>query len=223
MILLLRRGDGNPEVFWLFLAIVAVIFGVAYFYSKKRTKDLTEAAATVGFLPAEDVPIVCEMPIFSHHVDLSNIFVGSAQGYEATFFDLQVGQGKSSYSQTVAGFRREGLVMPPFQIHNTDLGDRIAKHFTHEIVTIDGDPNFAARYTVRSVNPEGCRQFLTPEVLAYFTQLPPGKWTFEGSGDSLILYRRGSTVAGSKILEFLNDAGSLAAGFLSLLRPTAVI
>jgi hypothetical protein len=223
MLLLIARGSSQSGYFFLvWIAIVLLIFLTAYLFEQKRKRDIAAAAANLGFMPNEELPISCELPLLQRSSEIENIFTGSSVGLEAAFFDVQVGQGRGSYTQTVAGFRRPGLVIPPFEFHETNFGDRIAGFFPSKIVRVDSDLNFSSRYTLRSVNPEEVKIFFTPEIAAHFVQLPPHGWTIEGSDDSVIVYRSRKRVSPSNLSNFLNETGNVAAGFLGLLRPTSV-
>ena len=213
MLPLLRTSDPNGLL--IGLGIFVLVLFLAYIFGVQRTKNLTAAAASFGFAPAQDVPFVRQTPLFQRNISLSNIFVGTTGGFEAAFFDLRVGQGKNSYSQTVAGFRKAGVNIPPFQLHATNLADRIAAHFSDEIIPIDCDPSFSHRYTVRSKAREECQSFFSPMVAAYFAQLPPHKLTIEGAGEGVILYTHGSLCNPSKIGDFMNETGNIAVGFFS--------
>jgi hypothetical protein len=72
------------------------------------------------------------------------------------------------------------------------------------------------------VDAEGCKRFFTPEVAAYFVQLPPHRLTIEGSADAIVVYQARKTVSASNLSEFLNEKGYVAAGLLGLLRPGSV-
>jgi cbb3-type cytochrome oxidase subunit 3 len=225
MLLLFARGSSQDGgyFFLAWMAVIGFVMLVAYLYEQKRKKAIAAAAANLEFVPNEDLVIPCDMPLLKRSsFAIRNIYTGSSVGLEAAFFDVQVGQGRGSYTQTVAGFRRPGLVIPPFEFHETNFGDRIAGFFPSKIVRVDSDLNFSSRYTLRSVNPEEVKIFFTPEIAAHFVQLPPHGWTIEGSDDSVIVYRSRKRVSPSNLSNFLNETGNVAAGFLGLLRPTSV-
>lgn len=223
MLLLFARGSSQSSYYFLiWVALILLIGFTVYLFEQKRKKAISAAAANLGFMPSEDLPMSYEVPLLQRSSEIENVYTGSSVGLEAAFFEVRVGQGRGSYTQTVAGFRRQGLVIPPFEFHETNFGDRIAKFFSSKIVRLETDLNFSSRYTLRSINPEEVKTFFTPEIAAHFVQLPPHSWTIEASDDSVIVYRSRKRVSPSELGNFLNVTGNVAAGFLALLHPTSV-
>jgi hypothetical protein len=223
MFLLLRGSSQDGGYFLLaWMAVVGSVMLIAYLYEQKRKKAIAATAANLGFVPNEDLLIPPDMPLLKRHgFSLENVYSGNCLGMDAAFFDVRVGQGKNSYTQSVACFRRPGLVIPPFEFHQTNFGDRIAKIFPSKIVRVESDPGFSSRYTLRSADPEGLKIFFTPEIAVYFAQLPPHTFTIEAASDSVVVYRRRKRISPSFLPNFMNETGNVAAGFLGLLRPTS--
>ncbi len=202
------------------LVCASLMCGISAAFVVRRRGAVARAGAQFGFQVAEDVPVLCETPLFDHVVDSANVLVGKWDDCDATLFDLQ---GSSNYltksnTQTVAGFRKEGLNLPVFQLHTTDLGDRIARLFSHDVVDVSAPEEFGDRYTLRSINPLECLAFFTPEIIAFFATLPRHGLTIEGYGDTVILYRPGARVHPAKLSEFLQQTGDIASAFLACVR-----
>lgn len=219
--LLLARTTSSDGSGWYIFGFFAVLFAIFYVMSVRRTKNLTKSAAEFGFLPSEDLPIDESMLVFRESTTLSNRFVGNWNGLEAAFFDLQVGSGKYSYEQTVAGFKRNcNLLIPPFQLHEKGFADKLAMKFSHAYLEIENDPAFTERYSVKTSEAvkDECMAFFDDSVRAYFAQLPPHKFTIEGADDSVIIYKVKKMVKPADVNAFMTEAGNIATGLLSILK-----
>jgi hypothetical protein len=220
MVMIMWRGTRDPNAIWFGICFAIVVFTIAFLYERNRRQKLAAAAATMGFVPGGVGQLSRDLPLVKRCTGIENVYTGNILGYEGAFFDLRIGRGRGSYKQTVAWFRRPGVNIPQFQLHETNLGDRLSSPFSSQTVNIQSDPNFSARFTLRSSDREGCERFFTPEVAAYFTQLPDFNCLMEGVGDSVILYRRRKRVS-SELINFMNEKGNVAAGFFGLLRPVS--
>lgn len=211
------------------VAIVAIIYLITAWFDRRRTEALTAVSMEIGFLFVgkewKDVPQPPQLQsaLFSrgHAKTFRNIMTGSAAGRRAYLFDYKytVGHGRSArtYNQTVAAYCKDGLQLPSFSLNSQGLMHKLWDAVVHKDITFDSNPNFGARYILRSDEVERTKVVFTPPLLSFLESLDTQKkWQMEGMGDTLIVYRAGKKAKPGDFKLFLEETSALAGQFFSL-------
>jgi hypothetical protein len=211
------------------LALVAVIITISVHYAKKRTRELTEVAQQIGF---QFVGKNWSGPSLSsqHKTSLlqrtrgrfSNVMTGASGGLQISLFDYTYPMGKSSVTQTVAAFSQD-RPLPPFALRPENVFDRIGDAVFHNDIDFDSNPEFSARYLLRSPDEVNTRRLFSPSLLTYLEQFQT-KWYIEGTGSTLLIYRGGRPVSPPDMPAFLEETSGIARTFFAsdtLKKPVA--
>lgn len=213
---------------WWSLAILAaailVVYLVVSFFARRRTNALTEAAARLGFtyngnkwLDQNRAPQL-ETWLFlneKRNARFENIIFGNRDGLSCNFFDYSFSMGKSSVSQTVARFTQD-VGIPEFAVAPQDILHKVSDAVLHKAIQFESDPDFSKRYRLVSSDEEKARALFTPELLSFVESLDASKkWHVEGSGNALVIYRRGKKVRPEEFAAFVEQTTQMAKSFLS--------
>jgi hypothetical protein len=206
----------------LFVAIWIVTLALSVYFKRKRTKDLTDVAARLGFTfqgeewnrrPAPQL----ETPIFEKKYRRTrNIISGTREGMDANFFDLTIGQGRSSTVQTIAAFSRD-IALPQFRLAPQDTLHKLSDAILHKQITFETQSDFAKRLRLTGHDEARIRQLFTPDLISFVLGLDPRPtWYFEGAGRTLVLYRPTKKVKADNFPQFVDETARLAGTFFTL-------
>ena len=198
------------------LMILAVV--LLQFWSNWRRRSLSTAGAAFRFrrlTQGETLPIVLVPLIARPNRTYFVILQGRLNGYEAAFFDLYCTSGKSWDYQSTVLVKKPGLTMPKFQLQ-TKQWLQAYQRTCGESLEVPGREENMASLRLSSEDPEWAREIFSTASPEFFEQVRKGKWTVEGFQNSIVIYRWGTRIAPRKLQEYVQQAGGLATGMLSL-------
>ena len=210
--------DKNPFLVPIVLvAFFAAIIVFAYRARERRKKALIAAGAEMGFVPTDEASLTIDkIPLFDNRRgEFRTIMQGAAGGYASWLFDYFYSRGKARVVQTVVAFNNPGMNLPLFELHPKGWIDSFASALGNKIVKFPATNPFADRFTIVGPDTEGILRLFTPDLQNYIEGLPQTGWIIEGCNNTLALYRRQKTVAASGLRAFVDDASSVAQGFLA--------
>jgi hypothetical protein len=231
----LASGSGE-SAFVVFAVLAAALIGgglavwaIQRAFNRRRTDGMKTATQEIGFTFEGDewadlrhAPML-ETALFGkgHSEGFRNIVTGSRSGMKASLFDyaLRVGSGKNSHTeaQTVGTFVKEGIYLPYFDMRPNKPFDRVVDAVTHKNIHFESNPEFAKHCFLKSPLEKDVRLLFTPALLTYLEQLDSQKkWSIEGTGNTLVIYRSRKRVAPTELREFLDETSSIANSFFSL-------
>jgi hypothetical protein len=191
---------------------------------RRREAELRKVAGRMGFAYAPHGDPLRQEPFLDPKITkasyrMSQAFYGyphvlRGQGADGpvTIFDVWHGGGSHSgkpdasnpYKVTMAGFRVEGLDLPPLSISPERKSDRftdvvlkpLRDAFGWRDIDFDDNPSFSDRYSLRSGDEDRARALFSPALVAFWESLPPEhRLTAEVSGGSLVVHREPKSLA----------------------------
>jgi hypothetical protein len=198
-------------------AIVAGLLAVKHVVGRKREQALRNVAQQLGLsFEGEDwshgsrAPQL-ETPLFERKSDeqIRNIMSGHREGLAVSFFDYSYGRGRSHTEQTLAAFSQE-VWLPSFELGSKSILRGMSDTILHREIRFQSNPDFSKRFRLASVDPEKVRELFTPGMLSFVETLDPkAGWRLEGSGQTLVVYRRQKKlVRGSFLRSWRRQPGS---------------
>lgn len=156
-----------------------------------------------------------------HTVEFKNIMSGSRDGLKTRLFDyeLRIGTGKGSHTetQTVGAFSKDGVYLPYFEMRPNKPFDWVVDAVTHKNIHFESNPEFAKHCFLQSPLENDLRPLFTPALLTYLEQLnAQQKWSIEGAGHTLIIFRSRKMCPAADVRPFLDEMSSIAGSFFSL-------
>ena len=227
-------GGGSALVVFATLAAALIGGGLAVWavqkeLTRRRTEAMKTAALEVGFTfegdewtdPRPGLFLATALFGKGHAVEFKNIMIGSRGGLKARLFDykLRIGTGRNSQTeaQTVGAFSKDGVYLPYFEMRPIKSFDWVVDAVTHKNIHFESTPEFAKHCFLQSPLEKDVRTLFTPALLTYLEQLnAQKKWSVEGTGNTLVIYRSQKRVAPTELREFLDETSSIANSFLSL-------
>ena len=195
-----RKAGG---LFWLFffglLGIIALVFGGAFYFDRRRTQKLESLVKLWGwrfrpFSNQADVAMISasQLGTRGRNRKMSNFIELPAGADQPMVFDAQFteGSGKSSrtYHQTVVTFKSDRTrLIPVFVLRPESLGDKIGGLFGGKDFDFPTHPKFSGKYLLRGPLEPAVREFFTDAVLAFFEE--EKGWTIESVDGRLFIYR----------------------------------
>jgi hypothetical protein len=211
------------------VAIGAIGIAIAilrWFFGNRRSKALKEVAHQLGLtFEGEDwshtnnAPQL-ETPLFAcgANGEVQNIITGRCAGLDCSFFDYGYGVRRGSTHQTVAAFSQD-VWFPQFEIAPQDVLHRMGDVILHKEIHFESNPGLSRLFRVLSVDEEKVRELFAPALLSFIEGIEERpKWHLEGSGRTLIIYRRGRKAEPGEFPKFVQDTTEMAKTFFSVSR-----
>jgi hypothetical protein len=196
------------------LAVVGTIAYVSYRAEKKRTEELKQVAADLGFdfAPEGDAVFLQRLSNFhlfaqGHSKKLWNLLRGTSDNLEVAVFDYRyvTGGGKHSHTwkHSVICFQFEGRGVPAFALRPENVFHKIGSWLGYQDIDFDSHPVFSKSYLLRGEDEDAIRKLFTTAVLEYYESQPG--LSAEGSGNTLLHYRHAARVEPNAIRSFMED------------------
>jgi hypothetical protein len=186
----------------VFLGFVALVVGFGFInhkLEKRRRETLRATAAQLGLDFAETDQTGLQsgftgFKLFAHGSGrtIRNIVYGRVDGdVEAMLFDYAYtsgsGKNKRTYSQTVAFFQSDRLLIPEFIARPEGLFDKIGQVFGYQDIDMPMHPEFSRRFILRGTDESAIRDFFRPDVVRFFENNTG--LSVEAKFDRFIVYR----------------------------------
>ena len=212
-------------VVFLGVAVVVTVALLAHKAEKRRTEQIAQIAAEMGFSfdAAGSITSAAagNLPVFGkgHSKKSKNVMRKVVRGSEVTLLDYQytIGSGKNRHTvkMTVAVFfAQEGQSFPSFEMQPEAIWHKIGSYFGYQDIDFESHPVFSSAYLLRGTDEPAIRAAFTPEVLD-FLEKAPMKWCVETRSNRMAIFRQ-SRVKPEHLKEFLADATRL---FLLFIVP----
>jgi hypothetical protein len=212
------------------VVVIAVVLAVAVFFSRQRTKNLTNVALQMGFKferkkwsdPKQAPHLETALFAVRGSKHFENIMSGASGNLRASIFDYLIVEGKTRFAQTVATFTQDKW-FPTFSLQPKGLLQKMSEAIKHRDLKFDSNPAFSERWQLRGTDEPRLRAVFTGTLLSYLEGLDPAKkWHIEGTSGTLILYRWNRKVKPADIRTFLDESSAIANNFFALadLRST---
>ena len=203
--------------------VAAVFLAVVWWMEKRRSEQLTHAAAMRGmnYNKSGFEPIVeglGALPLFTHGrwKKAGHAMRGQIERHSVVVFDYRytIGGGRSSntYVQTVAAYDLGALLLPPFALEPEGLFDRLGARLGMQDFDFDTHPEFSRNYKLTGSSESAVRELFAVRMLDAL-QGTSG-WNIEGSGSHVIVYRQKKLVAPADLGNFLDETVRMAALFV---------
>lgn len=204
--------------------IVGAIFGIWYFFEKKRTEALQALADSMNFSFSKEgnlalLPSGNSFHLFSQgrSKKVFNLMSGTANEIKVTIMDYKytTGHGKNSktWQQTVLLFQSPNLNIPEFVLRPENFFHKIGSAFGYQDIDFETSPVFSSMFLLRGPDEQAIRDFFNKKLLFHYEQ-NKGLCT-EGKGDSLLVYRASKRLAPAAIRVFLEKGFRLFGMFSS--------
>lgn len=204
----------------LFVVLLAVVFVVLNYFSKKRVQALQKAALQMGFtFDRNGQPFFKELDTNLHLLRLGrgkklyNLMRGP-QG--VAIFDYQYMRGgfvdntRRASTQTVAAFPFSASALPAFSLGPEHLWQKVASALGYQVIRFDSHPGFAKRFALRGPDETAVRQLFTPPLVEYCQSWPEQPvWCLEGAGRWLLLYHPDRSVKPPDLHAFADGTASM--------------
>lgn len=169
-------------------------------YFQKRSNSLLELANELDwdFSRKDEYGLISLMRDFKlfrrgHSRKIKNIISYQDEGLDidVQVFDYQytisAGNSHRRVSQSVFFVQSKTLELPQFYLRPEDFFQKIAKFFGRQDINFESHPEFSDQYLLQSTDEERLRKTLNQDLLHFFSI--EKKWSLEGIGYYLILYR----------------------------------
>jgi hypothetical protein len=216
-----RRG-GTQAMKWVLLPtglIGAMVLTVVWVnrWLNWRKRRIAEAGARIGLtalakgekLIVPLVPLV-DRPRRKYHV----ILAGAINGHTVGFFDLFVGSGEHWNLQSAVLLRDSGVRMPRFQLR-THQWSQMYQRVRGGPVELPGRKHEMRRLKLTSDDPDWALNTFSHASNRFLEKVQQGKWTIEGLGHDLVIYRWGMRVPAGRLNPYVQQAADLGAEMLS--------
>ena len=217
-----HANSSTPWTFVFLVVLVLAIIAWGILSGKKRSQELSQFASQLGFTfmgnawhgPTLDSRYkTCLLQHTRGRFD--NVMVGMAGGLEAIVFDFTYSAGKSTITQTLAGYSKK-MQLPPFALKPEGFFDRIGDAFVHNDIDFPSHPVFSDRHALKSPDESGTRRLFTPSLLSYMEQAPTDKqWRIEANATNLFVYRPGKRISPADLSAFLQETSTIAQAIFS--------
>lgn len=203
------------------IALVVIWLWIAMQFSKKRSREIASAAASMGYtfegagkvLAAQIGTIPVHLFGIGHNKVIDNVLRGPRGAF---LFDFQYTTGAGRYQsfarQTVAGFGFPGAAIPQFQLGPQHWWQKVGDVVSHHLIHFDSHPAFSKRFLLRGPDESAIRAFFTPPLLSYLETLPEKPaWTVEAAGPWLLIYVHKHRAKPAVLQAFAGEASNVAA------------
>jgi hypothetical protein len=185
------------ELFWFIgislsvvIAIGIIIAVVSHKLEKKRTEQLAQVAAEMGFTfePAGDALLASglgTLPLFNrgHSRKTKNVLRKLVRGTEIIVLDHQYTVGSGKNQRTC---RHTAVVFHPtdrgpfveFEMRPERFFHKVGSLFGYRDIDFETHPKLSKRYLIRGPDESAVRSVFAPAVLDYFEN-SPGHWSIE--------------------------------------------
>ncbi len=199
------------------MALAIVLVGG---WLNRRKRALVEAGRRMGLTalaPGEQlrVPVVplLDRPRREYLV----VLTGLINGRDGAFLDLFVGSGEQWDLQSTVLLQDPEAEMPRFQLRMPRRWQTYPRTQGHR-VHMDSPEGAMHRIELISDDAEWARSMFSPASGRFFERVQLGKWTIEGLGNAVVVYRWGTRVPVRRFEGYVEQAAALAAEVLSLCR-----
>ena len=191
------------------------VAAVAYsFYAgRKRTAELAELAARLGFnfdpagIPFPNFPMFKLLEQGSSRA-IRNCLSRSDGGKRICIFDFSYVTGsrkhRRSHSQSVVTFSIGHTSLPPFLLRPENLLDKVGDFLGFQDLDFESHPRFSKIYRLQSSSDERVRALFQPGVLQYFEN-NPGLY-LEARGPELLFCRADRLLQPEDVAGLLQEA-----------------
>ncbi|NQU98942.1 hypothetical protein HQ533_05755 [Candidatus Woesearchaeota archaeon] len=208
--------------FLFVLVIIALVFGLAYYFDKKRRQAMSEEAVRIGFSfePKGDDGFVEKLLVFKsfkkgHRHRAKNVLKGRRNSLSWSIFDYRysVGYGKHSrtYNQTVAMVNL-GIMAPSFYLTKGSFLHKLGSTFGYRDIDFESNPEFSKKYYLSGQDEQAIRKLFSSNILNFFGSVEV-KFTVEAEGDKLVVFRPNKKVKPVEIDDYIQDASKIVTVF----------
>jgi hypothetical protein len=142
-------------------------------------------------------------------------------GVEVLLFDYSYSVGKDGSNQTVVAFRSPTAAFPKFQLRSNRFWASTGwGAYRGNRVQFDEDPAFNKGYLLTGPDEQALSGFFHPGLRSFLVSMPDHRWTIEGYGNWLALYRHGKRARPNELFDFAESAGHVAATIFGLARQS---
>ncbi len=207
------------------VSMIALGILAAMYFEKKRTRQMLDAAGSLGFEPHTIVPDEFD-GVFgtSQFLNLgrnraaTNIARRQVGSLDVVVCDYcyTVGKGKSTqtYNQTLVIFQSPRLQTPRFRLKPEGWLSKVGELFGGQDIDFDDSPEFSQKYVLAGDDEEAIRQFFNMERLHLLTRF--ARLCLESQPGSLLFWYDRRRTAPDDFKSFLDDAFSV---FAALSNP----
>jgi hypothetical protein len=191
-------------------------------WMNRRRRELAEAGARIGLthLAKGNKLIIPLVPLIGQaNRKYHTILVGNFGGYDGAFFDLFVSTGKQWNLQSAILLEDLEAAMPMFQIR-TPRWYMPYQRVRGTPVDVPGRGNAMHGLKLTSSNPDWARESFSRISVEFLEKIRGGKWTIEGLGHSVVVYRWGTRIAPRLLESYVRQATALGSEMLVLCRAT---
>lgn len=219
--MILAAGRRN-DLAWLsigimVLAVVSVmmIIAAASRREKKRTAELKDTAASLGFefIPKDNSEYLKSLKTLNSFSRIGrsqkilNLMRGRSSNIEVTIFDhtyvISTGEHSHTRKQSVICFQSEAFSLPDFTLAPKKFWNKIGSMLGRQSIEFNTHPAFSENYLLRGDDIDAIREVFTPPVLEYFEEHLG--YNAEGSGNQLLLYKASKRIPPAETTAFLEE------------------
>lgn len=193
------------------LMILGLIIWVSVALNKKRSRQLVEAAASLGFEPLTALPDEFDGILGSSVLMTTgrrrmstNVFRRSVEPLDVLLYDHQytVGTGKSQQTsnQTVALFRSPNLKTPTIHLKPEGWLSRVGDLFGRMDIDFEEAPEFSRQFILSGNDEPAIREFFNSERLQVLTDFKG--ISLEATAGALLIWYHGKRTPPADIPQF---------------------
>lgn len=198
------------------VAFVLLIIGSAWWFEKKRTESLQQAATEMGleFLPGGDAGLKDRLASFrlgslGRARKCKNVISGDTGDIRITIFDYRytTGSGKQQRTtvQTVSMLESDQLDVPSFSLRPENLLDRIGGALgLQQDIDFDEYPEFSKRYLLQGADESAIRAFFHSELIAAVMQKK--NLCVEAAPGQVIVYQAGKKQSADRVRDLFSES-----------------
>ncbi|MFH1589619.1 MAG: hypothetical protein ABIB43_03585 [archaeon] len=196
------------------IILLAIIFGLRYYFDKKRREALRVESVKIGFSFDEkgSGEFLAEMKTFNsfhkgYNHRIRNVLKGRRGGLNMSIFDYKytTGGGDSSqrYHQTVIKVDMDSPI-PDFYLTKELFFQKINKLFGDKDINFEESPEFSKKFFLSGANEPAVRKLFSPQVRSFFQGLD-SKIIVEAKNNKLIIFKTFKIVKPLELNQFIND------------------
>lgn len=208
---------------FIFFGVVAVFFGLAFFFRWKRARDLGELAASMGLKfspegPGLDILENTGLEIFRlgrSRKAANSVQVQSRAGAVNIFdYRFTTGGGKSSstHAFTLALLDCPGCSIPVFELKPESLIYKIGEAIGFKDIDFPAFPVFSDKYRLTGPDEHSVHMFFTPQRAAWFERNLGLR--VQGAPGHLVVFKREGQLPVNSWPDFIEEIKGFAAEVL---------
>ena len=132
---------------------------------------------------------------------------------ELYFFEYRYttggGKNSSTYRQSVLAIRLAEGSLPAFEMRPEHVFHKIGSTFGQQDIDFDDSPVFSSNYLLKGEDEDSVRRVFSPSVRSLIER--DRKWSIEGAGPWLVLYRGGKRLKVPEFGGFIKECQALRA------------